>query len=152
MKTTIHSLFCLICILAVAANVVAADKPPKGKKKSTPLPVASATPAGSSAELTSFMSAHLDTILGPIGPKVDLPRPQLAQIRDGFSKAFSKASLADRQKYQLGLNVCDAISEAMNERTKAMSMQASATWPQQAAQLRQKIEQLAAQQRAAEGH
>ncbi len=97
------------------------------------------------------MSAHLDTILGPIGPKVDMPRAQLAQIRDGFAKAFSKASLADRQKFQLGLNVCDAISEAMNERTKAAAIQASAAWAPKAAQLRQKIDQLAAQQKAAEG-
>ena len=91
-------------------------------------------------------------ILGPLGPKVDTQRAELAKLRDGFAKGFGKASLADRPKFQLGLQVCDAISEAMNERTKATAMQASATWPQQAAALRQKIDQLAAQQKAAEGH
>src|ERR1043165_4722573 len=152
MKRTINFLLCLISIFGMAAIADAATKPPKGKKKGTPPPVASATPAASSAELSSFMSAHLETILGPLGPKVDAPRAQLAQIRDGFAKAFSKASLADRQKFQLGLNACDAISDAMNERTKAAAIQASATWPQKAAALRQKIDALAAQQKAAEAH
>lgn len=98
------------------------------------------------------MSANLDTILGPLGPKVDTQRAELAKMRDGFAKEFGKASLADRPKFQLGLAVCDAISEAMTERAKATAMQASATWPQQAAAHRQKIDQLAAQQKAAEGH
>src|SRR4051812_20065198 len=112
MKPIIHCLLSIAILVSFSGTAHAQGKPPK-KKKTTPLPVASATPAASSGELSSFMSAHLDAILGPIGPKVEMPRADLAKIRHGFSKSFSKASLADRPKFQLGLNVCDAISEAM---------------------------------------
>ncbi|MEP7013960.1 MAG: hypothetical protein ABI925_00815 [Verrucomicrobiota bacterium] len=151
MKRTIHFLLCLASIAALAATADAAGRPPKKKTVPMAVPSATAGPA-SSADLSRFMGAHLDTILGPLDQKVDLPRAELAQIRDSFAKGFGKASLAERQKFQSGLAVCDAISQAMDERNKAVVIKASATWPQQAAQLRQRIDQLAAQQRAAEGH
>jgi hypothetical protein len=149
MKTMIRCLFSVVIIFSLLAMADGAGRPPK-KKKATPIPIATPTPPPSSAELSTFMSAHLETILGPPGAKVDAERAELAKLRDGFAKEFGKASLADRKKFQLGLAVCDAISEAMNARTRAASM--PAMWPQQAAQLRQKIDQLAAQQKAAEGH
>ena len=150
MKTLIHLLLCIATIFSLSATADAAGRP---KKKKIVLVTPSATPGpASAADLSRFMSTNLDRILGPLDQKVELPRAELAQIRASFATGFSKASLADRQKFQTGLAVCDALSQAMDERNKATVMKASATWPQQAAQLRQKIDQLAAQQRAAEGH
>lgn len=142
----------LVCFVSIGAIINPANAAgPSKKKKSTPIPIATPTPPPSSAELSKFMTANLDIILGPLGPKVDAQRTELNKLREGFAKEFGKASLKDRPKFQLGLAVCDAIAGAMNERARATSMQASATWPQQAAQIRQKIDALAAQQKAAEG-
>ncbi len=147
MKATIYLFFCSVMIFSFA---VPADAGKPRKKKIT-IVTPSPTPGpASSADLSRFMSAHLEQILGPLDQKVDVPRTELDQIRDSFSKGFSKASLAERSRFQLGLAVCDAISQAMAERNKAVAMGAAANWSQQAAQLRQRIDQLAAQQRAAE--
>lgn len=151
MKTLIRFLLCIAIVFPLIATVGAAGRPPKKKKSTLVTPSATPGPA-SSGDLSRFMSTNLDRILGPLDQKVDLPRAELAQIRASFATGFSKASLADRQKFQTGLAVCDAISRAMDERNKATVMKASATWPQQAAQLRQQIDQLVAQQKAAEGH
>ena len=150
MKTLIRLLLCIAIVFPLIATADAAGKP-KTKKAKMVTPSATPGPA-SSADLSRFMSTNLDRILGPLDQKVDLPRAELAQIRTSFATGFSKASLVDRAKFQTGLAVCDAISRAMDERNKAIVIKASATWPQQAAQLRQQIDQLVAQQRAAEGH
>jgi hypothetical protein len=151
MKITIRF---LIGFIAVLTMTLATDGRTPSKKKSSqqPPPMPATTPGPSSAAISRFLSAHLDRILGPLDQKIDLPRSELGQLRESFAKQFSKASLAERPKFQLGLAVCDAIADAMNERNKAVLTQAGATWPQQSAQLRQKIDQLASQQRAAEGN
>ena len=82
--------------------------------------------------------------------KVPLPRAELAQLRVSFATRFSKASLAERAQFQAALAVCDAISQAMDERNTAMLNPAASNWAQRSAQLRQNIEKLVADERAVE--
>jgi len=78
-------------------------------------------------------------------------RAELAQLRASFASRFSKASLVERPQFQTALAVCDALSQAMDERDKAMLNPAASNWPQRSAQLRQNIEQVVANERVAEG-
>ena len=101
--------------------------------------------------LSRFVGANLDKVLGPLDVKFPAPRAELAQLRASFANRFSKASLAERPQFQAALAVCDALSQAMDARDKAMLNPAASNWTQQSAELRQNIEQLLADERAAEG-
>ena len=70
-------------------------------------------------------------------------------MRNSFSARFSRASLTERAQFQAALSVCDALTQAMNERQTAI-VQRSPTWQQRAEQLRQYISQLAERERAIE--
>ena len=101
-------------------------------------------------DLSRFVGANLDKILGSLEVKVPLPRAELAQLRVSFATRFSKASLAERAQFQAALGVCDAISQAMDERNTAMLNPAASNWAQCSGQLRQNIEKLVVDQRAIE--
>ena len=146
MKTTIPSLVC-IATIAILIPDAEAGKPRKPKF----VPPAAPTPAGApSADLSRFVGANLERILGPLDQKVPLPRAELAQMRASFAGRFSKASLAERTQFQSALAVCDALSQAMDERDKATLNPAGSNWAQRSAQLRTNIEQLLEREKAAE--
>ncbi len=96
------------------------------------------------------MSTNLDKILGPLDQNLPMPRAELAQLRTSFSSRFSKATLAERPQFQAAISVCDAISQAMNERDKSMLNPAAVNWTARSVQLRANIEQLMANEKAAE--
>jgi hypothetical protein len=140
----------LVTAIAPADAAWTTKKPSKKKGAYTPPPAPTPTPPPS-VDLSKFIGGNLEKILGPLDAKMPMPRPELAQIRTSISGRLSKASLAERPQYQAALKVCDALSQAMDERNKAtLNPIAAANWPQQSAQLRQNIEQLMAQEKAAE--
>ena len=149
MKMTNRLLVCLVAIAALAITAPQAWSARPKKRKYTPPPASTATPAPS-VDLSRFVGANLDKILGPLEVKVPLPRAELAQLRVSFATRFSKASLAERAQFQAALAVCDAISQAMDERNTAMLNPAASNWAQRSAQLRQNIEKLVADERAVE--
>jgi hypothetical protein len=150
MRTTISSVLCIATMIALGVTVDAVRRPKIKKQEFTPPPTAT-PPLVPSVDLSRFISANLDKILGPLGQKAALPRVELAQLRASFSVRFSKASLADRPQFQTAIAVCDALSQAMDERDKAMLNPAASDWPLRTLQLRQNIEELAARERATEG-
>src|SRR5205814_1581321 len=91
-----HKVISLLCFAAIAAfNSTAEAAKPKKKKEYTPPPTA--TPAGApSADLGRFVSTHLEKILGPLDPSIQMPKAELTQLRASFSDRFAKASLAER--------------------------------------------------------
>ena len=92
----------------------------------------------------------MDKILGTLDVKAPLPRAELAQLRASFAERFGKANLVERTRFQAALNVCDGITQIMNEREKAALNPAAANWPVRSVQLKQWIDQLMAQEKAAE--
>jgi hypothetical protein len=149
MRPTLTAVVCIATLVVVGVSADAARRPKIKKREFTPPPTATPPPAPS-VDLSRFIGAHLDKILGPLEQKMALPRAELAQLRSSFSARFSKASLADRTQFQTAIAVCDALAQAMDERDKAMLNPAVTDWPLRALQLRQNIEQLAARERAAE--
>jgi hypothetical protein len=152
---TIISIVCLALLVAFSTSTDAAF-PPKGKKGApkkkeyTPPPTPTPPPAPS-VDISKFLSTNLDKILGPVEQKVPLPRAELAEMRTSFSARFSKASLAERNQFQLAISLCDALAQAMNEREKAALNPAMSNWTARSAQLRQGINDLATREKAAEG-
>jgi hypothetical protein len=101
---------CLIgvtCLLAVA-------QPPPG-------------PRPPSVELGEFGGAHLEKIFAPLEHQIALPRSQLAQLRQSLTDRRVTAPENEKPVYQAALLVCNALSQAMDEREKAIaSFQSSA--------------------------
>jgi hypothetical protein len=148
MKTAI-TLLCLAIMLAFNGPADAAA--PKKSKKNAYVPPATPTPPGApSGDLGKFVNANLEKILGPLEQKNEIPRAQLTELRASFAARFSKASLAERPQFQAALSVCDALSQAMDERNKASLNPAAANWTVRSVQLRANIEDLMAKEKAAE--
>jgi hypothetical protein len=79
-------------------------------------------------ELGEFGAAFLDRILAPLDQRVDQPRSLLIQLQESFKDRRSKAPSNEQPAYQAAVVVCNAISQAMNERDQAVSsMQASSS-------------------------
>ena len=142
MKTTIGLLICVGLATAFGASVSAASQ---ARKKE----VISAEVAPS-VELSKFISKHLDKILGPLEPKVKLPRREVSQLRASFHDRLKKGPDAQQPQMKAAIDVCDALLQAMDERDKAKLYPTNSNWPQRSAQLRLKIEELAARERATE--
>lgn len=137
-------------LLALLFDATAAPKRSRKKKTPTPAPVASATPAAApSADLQQFMSAHLEAILGPLVEKPALPRADLAQLRASIAQRFTRAGLADREVYQNALTICDALTQAMNERNQAQ-VGNSSRWPVRSTEIRQFLDKLVQRQQSLE--
>jgi hypothetical protein len=149
MKAAFLCLACVALILTTADAKFSRSK----KSKGTPTPVSTATPPGApSVDVSKFVSTNIDKILAPLDQRNPMPRAELAQMRASFAQRFSKASLAERPQFQTALGVCDGLAQVMDERDKAMlNPTAAAAWPQRSVQLRQYIDQILAQERAAEG-
>lgn len=149
MKRTIPTFVCLMTILFVITQApnASAKKPPRGKGKQayTPPPTPTPPPAPSVA-LSTFLSSNAEKIFAPYSPQVPLPKAELGQLKASFSERFAKAGLADRQQYQYAMSVCDGLSQVMTEKTSTQP----GLWPQRSAQLRTWIDQLMAQEKAAE--
>jgi hypothetical protein len=74
------------------------------------------------------MAAQLDKILAPIDQPVGLPRNEVIQLQQSFTDRGTKAAANEKPAYQAEINVCVAISQAMDEREKAIaSLQGSAS-------------------------
>lgn len=82
---------------------------------------ASTTLAGDppSLALSRFEQAHLDRILAPIDQNVNLPRNELAQLRESFSIWMAKAPPNEKAAWRAAIVVCAALNNAMDEREKA---------------------------------
>lgn len=83
-----------------------------------------ALPPGSrapSVELGEFGAAHLDKILAPLDHEIPLPRTEVAQLRESFTDRRSKAPDNEKPAYQAAIVVCNALSQAMDEREKTIA-------------------------------
>jgi hypothetical protein len=122
MKTKrLVSFFIAIALVAPAL----AGKPHKGGGKPRPqqqqAPPQPAGPQPPSARLSQFTAAHLDHILASLDQQIQLPRTELAQLRESFVDQWTKAPQTDKAAYQAAVAVCDALSSAMAERDKAIA-------------------------------
>jgi hypothetical protein len=132
-----------LCLACMALILTTADAKFSRSKKSKGTP---------SVDLSKFVGTNIDKILAPLDQRNPMPRAELAQMRASFAQRFSKASLAERPQFQTALGVCDGLAQVMDERDKAMlNPTAAAAWPQRSVKLRQYIDQILAQERAAEG-
>jgi hypothetical protein len=101
---------CALAIFTAAPSQAA----PKSKAKA-----GSAVP---SAQLERLLSPCLEAILAPLqkGPK--MPRVQVETLRSTFAGGQVKAATYGQQQvYQNAMNVCTALTTAMDERAKAKS-------------------------------
>lgn len=151
MNRTVLAMVCLVTVsvMLVPAPNAAARRPPKGGKSKqayTPPPTPTPPPAPS-ADLAKFVATNGDNIFAPYSPQVPMPKAELAQLKASFSDRFAKAGLSDRQQYQYAIAVCDGLAQVMTEKTAAAS---PAAWAPRSAQLRQWIDQLMTQEKAAE--
>jgi hypothetical protein len=146
-------LLCFGLILLIVLPTMSPDawaKSKKKKKREEFVPSPTPTPPGPpSGDLTNFVSTQGDKIFAPLDQRVTMPRTELAQLRDAFAQRFARASLGERNQFQASLTICDALSQVMNERDKAL-LAPTAAWPARAAQLRQYIDQLIAKEREME--
>lgn len=150
MKLKIIVLLFLAVMVALPATSPEAWAKSKKKKKQEFVPSPTPTPPGPpSGDLTSFVSTYGDKIFAPLDQRVVMPRAELAQLRNGFAQRFTRASLGERNQFHASLTICDALTQVMNERDKAL-MAPSGNWPARAVQLRQYIEQLIAKEREME--
>jgi hypothetical protein len=74
-----------------------------------------------SVELGEFGAAHLDKILAPLDHQVALPRTEVAQLRESFTDRRSRALENEKPAYQAAIAVCNALSQAMDEREKTIA-------------------------------
>lgn len=122
MKTTAVASLIFIALITLGF----AGKPHKGGGRRPPprqqqMSAASTEPQLPSALLLQFTAAHLDHILAPLDQQVALPRTELSQLRAGLASDSAKAPAPDKAQYQTAIAVCDALSQAMDEREKAVS-------------------------------
>jgi hypothetical protein len=144
MKLTLALAFCIG--LGFALNASTETAPPK---QAPPAPAPAALP---SVELSKFVGAHLDKILGPLEQHVSLPRAELKELHVSFKARLSKASPAERNQFKAALAVCNALRKAMEERRRSMlGPSFLAAWPQRAASYRQVINHLMEREKAVEG-
>jgi hypothetical protein len=107
------------------AILVAASLCAIGFAAAQPPPIGSRAP---SVELGEFGAAHLDRILSPLDQRIDLPRGLLTELRESFIDRGSKAMTNEKPAYQQAVAVCNAVSQAMDERDQAISnVQGSST-------------------------
>jgi hypothetical protein len=114
---------CAFAVACVFTNSAPAKPPRKGgqhPQQQQP----QATPTGPrvpSVELGDFFAANLDKILAPLDQQIALPRNQVMQLRESFTDRGTKVSPNEKPAYEMAINVCAAISQAMDEREKAVA-------------------------------
>ncbi len=147
MKTATRLFACLLLMTALALTAPEAFAGKPKKRAAYVPPPTPAPPAAPSVELASFLGTNADKIFSAYTPQTPLPKAELAQLRASFSDRFGKAGLADRDQYKIAIAICDGLSLVMTEKT---TPQTAAAWTQRSTQLRQWIDQLMAQEKAAE--
>lgn len=128
-------------IFAVETNAAFPANRRRVARKVSPTPFPSATAA---PDLASFLAAHLEEVIAPLDREVAMPRAELSQLRKYFSRQLGRANLAERDKIQASITLCDGIEQAMNERERAVLDPATANWPLRREQWRAKIEEIKA--------
>jgi|GEM_PF-1963116 hypothetical protein len=118
-----------MCIVSHSVSAKPARKgpknPPAQQRQAQLPPIGARVP---SVELGDFFAASLDKILAPLDQQTALPRNQVTQMRESFRDRGTKAAPNERLVYEAAINVCAAISQAMDEREKAIaSLQGSAS-------------------------
>ncbi|HEY4283486.1 MAG TPA: hypothetical protein VGM62_10525 [Chthoniobacterales bacterium] len=104
-----------------------------------------------SVELSSFVTAHIDAIAGPLEEKVPIRSAELKQLQTSYKSRLTSATPAERKQLKAAVAVCKAISKMMTSREQAMLSPTAVTgWPQRAAQYREVINQLLRKEKAAE--
>lgn len=151
MNSRVVVFFFLALVIALPATSPEAwARAKKKKKREEFVPSPTPTPPGPpSGDLSNFVTTHGDKIFAPLEQRVVMPRAELAQLRSGFAQRFTRASLGERNQFQASLTICEALSQVMNERDKAL-LAPTAAWPARAAQLREYIDQLIAKEREME--
>ena len=147
-RSLVHvAMLTVLAIVFAAVPNSMAKRPPKAKPRPSFTPPPSPTPPPApSADLAKFVSTNGDKIFGAYSPQVPMPKAELAQLKASFSERFSKAGLADRDQYKYAMAVCDGLAQVMAEKTTV----APAAWTQRSGQLKTWIDQLMAQEKAAE--
>lgn len=145
-------LFCSVTLSSTFAagdydNLLVSSKSYKKSKKAYTPPPTPTPPPAPSVDLSNFVNANSDKLFGPADMHPPMPKAELAQMRASFSERFGKAGLTDRQQYQYAIAVCDALSQVMTEKATTPSV---AAWNARSVQLKQWIDQLLAQEKAAE--
>jgi hypothetical protein len=149
MKRTAPALICLMTFALMITQVpnASAKRPPKAKPRPSFTPPPTPTPAPApSVDLAKFVSTNSDKIFGAYSPQVPMPKAEVAQLKASFSERFGKAGLADRDQYKYAMAVCDGLTQVMAEKATVQP----AAWTQRSAQLKTWIDQLMAQEKAAE--
>jgi hypothetical protein len=130
MKITTIAL-CVCAFILLDSDLASAKPPKKGGRPPQAQQQAPQPPIGSrapSAELGDFFAADLDKILAPLDQQIALPRNQVTQLRESFTDRGTKAPPNERPAYEAAINICAAVSQAMDEREKAVaSLQGSAS-------------------------
>jgi hypothetical protein len=106
-------------LLAVCAFVILAAVPSQAapKKGSKPAGAVSAPP---SAQLERLLSPCLEAILAPLQQDPKMPRVQVETLRSTFAGGQVKATTPGQQQiYQNAMNVCTALTTAMDDRAKS---------------------------------
>ena len=147
-KTAVFLFLAIVIALPVSSHDAWARSKKKKKKEFVPSPTP--TPPGPpSGDLSNFVSTHGDKIFAPLEQRVTMPRGELAQLRNSFAQRFTRASLVERDQFHAALTICDALSQVMTERDRAVQTP-TGNWPARAAQLRQHIDGLIAREREIE--
>jgi hypothetical protein len=129
-----NTILACVCslIVGLASSISAKPPPKKGAKHPPPQQQPPPPPAigsrAASVELGDFLGAHLDKILAPLDQGVGLPRHEVMQLRESFTDRGTKAPSNERPAYEAAINVCAAVSQAMDEREKTIaSLQGSSS-------------------------
>ncbi len=118
----------LASLLIVSADVLA--RPPKARKPAQKVPEKEEPAAPDwrpSTRLSPFLDAHLDQILSPLDSKIPpLPRSELQNIRAKIGDAAASSDASKQPCYQVGLYICNALTQAMDSRDEHLSRSGAA--------------------------
>ncbi len=122
MKTFPPFTTCL-CVALLSASPVYAAKHHKShsapQPSALPLPSASTAAQPPSVQLSVLFQNSLDKVVAPLDQKVVMPRTEVALLRTNFAQKLALAEQGQKAPYQAGIAVCDAFTQAMDEREKA---------------------------------
>ena len=124
-------LLCLGIFLFSQPHQVQAKSPPPSKPLATPVaeppPLApEAAPkispdAPPSASLQPFLDAHLGKILAPPGAPAFAQSELIAGMKASYADGMAAAPEARKAAFQIAQSVCDAMTDAINERQNAVA-------------------------------
>ena len=74
-----------------------------------------------SVSLQPFLNTHLDKILAPLGQPAFVQAELVEDMKDIYTGALSAATEAHKPAYQMAGAVCDALTNAIEQRQKAVT-------------------------------